>query len=887
MTRRKSRKKRSAGTVSGRNDKTRSGLETSAPSTSVHEWRYEWLVLALILVAGFGLRAAYLRELVHEPDFAAPALDPQFHDYWARAIVSGDWTPPLGMPDPAILSAPYSRPPAYPFFLAAVYWLSSSSYLAARIVQMGIGLLNCVLAWRLARWMFGRAVGLATAAFMAVYWVFVYFEGELNSPVLEVFAVLALMHVLRLWAKDQVRMYALLAGLGLGVLVLLRPNALAFAPVLLVWMAWRAKRIGRWLAAACLTCAGLAVVVAPVTIRNYAVSGEFFIVTCVGAVNLYIGNNEHTDCVMPTIPEMMELTGARTWSCFNYPAIVEGIAKKTRTDAITYRRASRYFQRRASRYIRQHPGQTLDRVLKRALLFWGPAEVTNNKVTHYAKARSAVLRHLPGFPLVLAMCLTGLMMLLAEVCPWRRRDVADHERRRNEMVVLILLFVLVYFGTFLPLLVSCRFRVLLTPFLLMFGAYGAWRLYGLFASRAFGKAAVGCGVAGALFGVCGIQFVPYEPELDYWHFMRGVAYETKGDSHNAALEFEKAVETAAAFTAVMPHLFLADIRARHGMPVEAVEHYLAALAIDPEFAATRSGILDMALDAYVEAMGANPKMPDLPDGAGERLEKLGMLESAAKYYAARLLKDPDNAQLAQRLARFRHAAPEDDGRESNAASIHIGQGNVLVGQGEIEKGVEQYMAALARDPGNLDAHFNLGAVKAAQGKLDEALVHYYNALDCAPGDAAVACHIGLTLSRQGEINEAISYFNLALGNDPSHVMALNGLANVLALRGEYDNALEQQARVLEIAPGDKTVHYNMARTLALKGELDNALRSYEEALKRYPDTARVHLNMGVLLVQRGYPAKAIAHFEAALKIDPSNQTVREHLERARALTSPR
>ena len=68
-------------------------------------------MLAGIVLVGLLLRAAYLRELVHRPDFSAPTIDAGFHDYWARGLAAGDWAPPAGRGDPRVATTPYLRPP--------------------------------------------------------------------------------------------------------------------------------------------------------------------------------------------------------------------------------------------------------------------------------------------------------------------------------------------------------------------------------------------------------------------------------------------------------------------------------------------------------------------------------------------------------------------------------------------------------------------------------------------------------------------------------------------------------------------------------------------------------------------------------------------------------
>ena len=188
------------------------------------------------------LAGGYLAHMLNAPDFAAPTLDPQLNDYWARALVTGDWTPPEEADDPEIRSTPYGRPPGYPYVLALVYRLSGGSYLAPRVVQMALGLVNVLLLFMLGRAVFGRAVGLIAAALMAVYWAFIYFEGELNSPVFVVFLALLLLHVMRLWRKDGGAGWALAAGVVLGLLALMRPNALLVGGAVVLWFGWVAVR---------------------------------------------------------------------------------------------------------------------------------------------------------------------------------------------------------------------------------------------------------------------------------------------------------------------------------------------------------------------------------------------------------------------------------------------------------------------------------------------------------------------------------------------------------------------------------------------------------------------------------------------------------------------
>ena len=189
-----------------------------------------------------------------------------FHDYWARALVTGDWSLPGEQPDPEIRTTPYLRPPGYPFFLALVYFVTGPDYLWARIAQMGIGLASCVLAFLLARSLFGRAVGLIVAALMAGHWAFIYYEGELQEPFLLVFLALAAVLVLHRWAKRPALWSLGVAGLLLGFFALARANVLLFIPLLVVWVAWvlyRKNSLRRFALSFLMLAAGVALAIMP------------------------------------------------------------------------------------------------------------------------------------------------------------------------------------------------------------------------------------------------------------------------------------------------------------------------------------------------------------------------------------------------------------------------------------------------------------------------------------------------------------------------------------------------------------------------------------------------------------------------------------------------
>jgi tetratricopeptide (TPR) repeat protein len=705
-----------------------------------------WLLL--ILLVGLGLRVGYLHELVHTPDYAAPLADAAFHDYWARALVTGDWTPPAGCADPHIRTTPYLRPPGYAWFLALVYRLTGpSNYLAIRVVQMALGLVSALLAYGLGRAVLGRGVGLLAALFLCTHWAFIYYEGELQEPCLLVLLGLLAVLVLHTWAVRPGVWRAALAGLLLGAFALVRPNILLFVPVAAVWIGWVQWRRGLRSriapsVAALLVAAALPIV--PVTVRNYVVAHDFVPISSNGAINLYIGNNQRSDGYTARIPELYELTGENTWSWFNYDKIVAGVASEL-GHPVQYSDVEAYFRGKALRYIWANPARCLGLAAKRVLLFWGPAEVANNKEVHFERRFSHWLWWLPGFPLAAALATLGLVLLAAHPLP----TLPVGRGGLSKSVVLILLFILTWFVSFVPFLVAERFRVPSAPEIALFGAYGVVRL-GHWAVTRDWRRLIGWAAAGAALLVAAeINWAHYAPQLSGWHMARGDAYSRLGKWDLAGAEYARTIELKPSYLA-------------------AREVLAAALY--------RQGRREEALEQYRKLLEATPNDPDVYNEMGGLLLDLNRLADAEQAFSQALRLKP------------------------GVAGVHANRGTALIRQGKFAQAVSEYREALRLDPRLPEAHYNLGLALAEQGQTDEAIAAYRATLAADPAYNQARVNLGVLLAKQGQLDAAVAEYRQVLAREPRNFEALYNLASAQATQGQADQAIATLKRALEIRP---------------------------------------------------------------------------------------
>jgi tetratricopeptide (TPR) repeat protein len=658
------------------------------------------------------LRILYFREILHEPDFFFPAIDASYHDYWARGIATGNWVPPGGREDPLIYRYPFYRPPLYAYILAALYRLYGVDLIFPRVFQMALGLAAAALAFFIGRRWFGETAGLIWSGLMAVYWIFIFYEGELVGESFSVILGLPLLWTIasagegrRGWIEG------LVAGVVLGLYALLRPNVLVFFPVAAGWIVWSRCRYGPALLraereggtkAAWLTVAGLALgtvlSIAPATIRNYVVSGELVPIAANAGLSIVVANNEFTDGTTHIIPGIGDVGEP-----FEYTRIVRQLERNLRRP-LTHQEASNILTGQALDFVFAHPGKFLKLLGRKALLFWGPYEIRNLKETYYARLNSPVLRAIPlNFTLVFALGVLGAILFFARrrlgrgdatagcsVAPPGAAGNCLSPSHQFEIGVLLVLFIVFYFLSMVAFAAADRYRIPLIPFLLLFGSLGVERMAAFARGKEWGHAGLAAAGGIALFGLFSLNPTGYKPAPEKWHYDRALNYSDMRDWENAIREYHEAIEC------------------------------------EPQF-----------LRAY--------------NNLGNVYAIRDQLDEAARYYEHVLKLDPSLAQ------------------------VHSNLGNVLYKQGKVEESIRYFHQALALRPDLVEAWNNLGVALQKQGKLDEAIEAYRKALVYRPQDISPLVNLGNLYMRRGRPEEAIQALEKALAANPGFTPALSAL----------------------------------------------------------------------------------------------------------------
>jgi 4-amino-4-deoxy-L-arabinose transferase-like glycosyltransferase len=426
----------------------------------------------LVFLVAVAVRLIHVWQIRRAPFFSVLMGDARGYDDWARRLAGGQW---LG-------GDVFYQAPLYPYFLGTLYSIAGPDLLVVRIVQALLGGAACALLTLAGARLFSRSAGLVAGLALALYAPAIFFDGVIQKTVLDVFFVcLALWLMSRIITGDAdgqrgsgsnqtVRPVSagriwqwLFLGLAMGALALTRENAMVLVAVLLVW-AWLQPGPGAWyrpkahtIYSAAAFVAGLALLLVPVAVRNYAVGGGFYLTTSQFGSNFFIGNNPKSDGTY------MSLRYGRGAPEYERQDATE-LAEQALGRSLTPSEVSGYWTDRAMGFITSQPGAWLRLLGRKVLLLSNADEMLDTESQEtYAEW---------SFPLRLGAWFGhfGILVPLAVFGMW----TAWPDRRR---LWVFYAMTFAYAASVIMFYVFARYRFPLVPFLILFAAAGIVALF--------------------------------------------------------------------------------------------------------------------------------------------------------------------------------------------------------------------------------------------------------------------------------------------------------------------------------------------------------------------------------------------------------------------------
>lgn len=201
--------------------------------------------------------------------------------------------------------------------------------------------------------------------------------------------------------------------------------------------------------------------------------------------------------------------------------------------------------------------------------------------------------------------------------------------------------------------------------------------------------------------------------------------------------------------------------------------------IDRGNAFTQAGKYDEALEAFDNAIKADPSSPWALIGRGS------VLNVVANYAGA--LKDLDRAAAI----------------DPRNPWIPINRGISYSNLGDFRKGLEEADKAIKLDPGIAVAHIGRGTANLGLGNFTQALVDFDRALQLDPQNPFIYTTRAWAHNALGNRQKALEDFQKGLELAPNNAWMHYGIAVFYALSGEKKKALPELQKTLKLSSGLK------------------------------------------------------------------------------------
>jgi len=671
-----------------------------------------WLLLVVFAIAMVA-RFVYLTELNDAPWFHHPVGDSRVYHDRAVEITGGDL---IGR------EAYFHSSPLYSYFMALVYSVFGVNFTALRVIQFVIGSANCALIYLLVRRMapWAKAAPLAAGVAAALYGTLAFFDGDLLMAPLVLLFTCASVWLLALLVDPEApvgeegraalprgwkpALLALAAGAALGLAGLGKPNVLVFAPFAVVWIVTGFGRsfVARRWREALLFVVGCAAAVAPITLRNYAVSQDFVLVSSNAGVNFYIGNNEKAEGIYMLPPES-GLDNTRL-----YLSSRDAAQAATGREDLKPSEVSAYWTAQALDFYRESPAEAASLLWHKFRLFWNHYEIPNhhNKyfvATQYTPSLKAMFI---GYKLVAPLAVMGIVLAFMTLAS-------------SPVVRLYLGFVFVYMLTLIPFFITARYRLPVVPFLVAFAVVGLWKLAELLQRKQWRPAgiAAGTGVIAAVF----VSWPMMTYDFGFNHTVVGSVYadlatEQPDDAvdhiENAIIEYKTTIELRP--MSVDAHYNLGVAYQRIGFHSGAVKELEIATRLQPTHSYASKALVEAR--ASLEESGDRIDAAAVPRTLFERgvdYTKRGQKEQAALMYAQVLKSDPHHA-----------------GAWSQAGAIRFDEG-------DYREAIRLFKKGLKYKPDHFVLNNNIAGAYYKTGDNGRARRHWEKCLEIDPDNESV------------------------------------------------------------------------------------------------------------------------------------------------------
>lgn len=252
--------------------------------------------------------------------------------------------------------------------------------------------------------------------------------------------------------------------------------------------------------------------------------------------------------------------------------------------------------------------------------------------------------------------------------------------------------------------------------------------------------------------------------------------------------------------------------------------------------AYNSGKIAQAIQAYQDAINADPTNPSSFITLARLQVYAGEYDAAIENAQNALLKNPNNptahAVLGWALG-FQEKYGEAEveikkalSLDPNNALAHAYYAEILINQNDYtlyDKASEESKKARDLDPTLLESHRARGLVLLNTQNLEEAVQEFQAALAINKNIPDLNLYLGITYKALGDYDLAQEALLAAYALNPTDTIALTELSRAFFADGRYPQAAQYAEEAIKVQPDDPRLYGNLGITYYKIGDFDKAI----------------------------------------------------------------
>jgi Flp pilus assembly protein TadD len=190
----------------------------------------------------------------------------------------------------------------------------------------------------------------------------------------------------------------------------------------------------------------------------------------------------------------------------------------------------------------------------------------------------------------------------------------------------------------------------------------------------------------------------------------------------------------------------------------------------------------------------------------------------------------------------------------------LARGDLAVANGDLDKGLFEYIRALDLDEGNPEALARIGQIHFQRGNQPLAELAFRWSLQKDPRNPETLTGLGILLLKKRDYPSARQALEEAVRIEPRLPRAHNALGVIADLEQDYRLAQHHYQEALAGAPGSANLLNNLGYSRYLAGDYKGAIAAFRDSLLADPNYQLAWRNLGLVYARQGRYPEAVQAF---------------------------